>query len=433
MIKNLAELLQAFMNEEADKLNKYQLKHGPTIGNMYEGLSSEILNRAIPPQLNLKIVNGFITDGNEGLSGQMDCMLVRGEGEKLPFIDAYKWHVKDVLVVFEVKKNLYSADLINSFNKLRQVSENYSNYLFEGKHDKENVVNLSPSYRTFSQITGITAPNYHEREKLTKESELIYTTIFMEQLAPVTIALGYNGYSSEYSLREGLFKFLEKEGSGYGYGIPSFPQLIICGKYSLVKANGRPYSFRMRDDYWDFMMSSKANPVLLMLELIWTKISLEFDVIMPWGDGLEVEVLNNFLRAKPVVQEEQGGWMLKYDELSNEILESKQSSEEWQPVEVPQSIYSVFIQLGKHDISVADPEFIQFAVREFGDVITCISTITSTSLASFDGEFISLIHDNITAISLHDGRFIIAGDNLGRLNAWLEKYNINSPDSQGRK
>ncbi|CAI0996225.1 Uncharacterised protein [Serratia liquefaciens] len=432
MIKNLAELLQAFMNEETAKLNKYQLKHGPTIGDMYEGLSSEILNRAIPPQLNLKIVNGFITDGNEGCSGQMDCMLVRGEGEKIPYTDSYKWHVKDVLVVFEVKKNLYSADLINSFRKLRQVSENYSSYLFEGEHDKENVVNLSPSYRTFSQITGITAPHYHERETLTKENELIYTTIFMEQLTPVTIVLGYNGYSSEYSLREGLVRFLEEEGNGYGYGVPSFPQLIICDKYSLIKGNGRPYSFRMRDDYWDFMMSSKANPVLLMLELIWTKISLELDIIMPWGDGLEVEVLNNFLRAKPVVHEEQGGWMLKYDELSNDLLESRQSSEEWQPVEVTQSIYSVFTQLDKHDICVADPEFVQFAVREFGDVNTCIGTIISTSLASFDGEFISLTSDHITAISLHDGRFIIAGDNLGRLNAWLEKYNISSSDSQGR-
>ncbi len=315
MIKNISELLQGFMAEETAKLNAYELKHGPTIGDMYEGLSAEILNRAIPPQLNLKIVEGFIIDGNESISGQMDCMLVRGEGELIPHTKSFKWHVKDVLVVFEVKKNLYSKDLINSFYKLRQVSESYSKYLFEGEHKEDKVVDLSSSYKTFSQLTGVTAPKYQNRGILSKENELIYTTIFMEQLMPVKIVLGYDGFSSEFGLREGLMKFLEKEGTGAGYGVPSFPQLIICGKYSLVKSNGRPYLSPMRDGYWDFMLSTRVNPVLLMLEFIWTKLSLEFDIIMPWGDDLELEALNEFLRAKPYIKEDQGGWMFKYDEL----------------------------------------------------------------------------------------------------------------------
>lgn len=338
MIKNVAELLQGFMKEESTKLNAYELKHGPTIGDMYEGLSADLLNRAIPPQLNLQIVDGFITDGGEFLSGQTDCMLVRGEGEQIPYTKSFKWHVKDVLVVFEVKKNLYSKDLINSFYKLRQVSESYSKYLFEGEHKENEAIDLSPSYKTFSQLTGITAPNYHNRETLSKENELIYTTIFMEQLMPVKIVLGYDGFSSEFGLREGLIKFLEEEGTGAGYGVPAFPQLIICGEHSLVKGNGRPYLSPLRDGYWDFMLSSKANPVLLMLEFIWTKISLEFDVGMPWGDDLEMEGLNEFLRAKAVINEDQGGWMFKYDELSKETLESRTSTIEWEPVEVTFSV-----------------------------------------------------------------------------------------------
>jgi hypothetical protein len=155
MIKSVAELLQGFMKEEADKLNAYELKHGPTIGDMYEGLSVELLSRAIPPQLNLKIVDGFITDGKYFLSGQMDCMLVRGEGEQIPYTQTFKWHVKDVLVVFEVKKNLYSKDLISSFYKLRQVSESYCKYLFEGEHKENQTLDLSSSYKIFSQLMGI--------------------------------------------------------------------------------------------------------------------------------------------------------------------------------------------------------------------------------------------------------------------------------------
>ncbi|QTL39038.1 hypothetical protein HGO23_14400 [Xenorhabdus budapestensis] len=428
MIKNIAELLQAFMNEETAKLNTYELKHGPTIGDMYEGLSTELLNRAIPPQLNLQIVDGFVTDGDKFLSGQMDCMLVRGEGEKIPYTNSYKWHVKDVLVVFEVKKNLYSKDLINSFYKLRQVTESYFNYLFEGKHEENKTIDLSPSYKTFSQITGVTAPSYHDRETLTQENELIYTTVFMEQLMPVKIVLGYDGFSSEFALREGLIKFLEEKAEekgkgkkGEGYGVPSFPQLIICGKHSLVKSNGRPYLSPMRDGYWDFMMSSKANPVLLMLELIWTKLSFEFDIGMPWGDDIEIERLNEFLRAKPVINEDQGGWMLKYDVLSKDILESRESSVEWKPVEIPSSIYTIFCQLTQSNVCTKKPDFIEFAEREFESVSKCVNEITSTNLASFDGEFLSLNAENLITAVLPDGRFVIAENSSGRFEAWLKR------------
>ncbi|WP_219703613.1 DUF6602 domain-containing protein [Marinomonas lutimaris] len=419
MIKNVAELLQGFMKEETAKLNAYELKHGPTIGDMYEGLSADLLNRAIPPQLKLQIVDGFITDGDEFLSGQMDCMLVRGEGEKIPYTKSFKWHVKDVLVVFEVKKSLYSKDLINSFYKLRQVSESYSKYLFEGKHKENKAIDLSPSYRTFSQLTGITAPNYHNRETLSKENELIYTTIFMEQLMPVKIVLGYNGFSSEFGLREGLIKFLEEEGTGAGYGIPAFPQLIICGEHSLVKGNGRPYLSPLRDGYWDFMFSSKANPVLLMLEFIWTKISLEFDVGMPWGDALEMEGLNEFLRAKAVIKEDQGGWMFKYDELSKDTLESRTSSIEWNPVEVTSSVYAIFHQLTQSDVYTKEPDFIAFAEKEAGSVSEFIDQITSTNFAAYDGECLSLNSENLIAAALRDGRFVLAENNSGRFDVWL--------------
>ncbi len=422
MIKSIAELLQGFMNEETAKLNEYELKHGPTIGDMYEGLSAELLNRAIPSQLNLQIVDGFITDGDKFLSGQMDCMLVRGEGEKIPYTKSYKWHVKDVLVVFEVKKNLYSKDLINSFYKLRQVSESYSKYLFEGEHKDNNVIDLSPSYKTFSQLTGITAPHYHERKTLTQENELIYTTLFMEQLMPVKIVLGYDGFSSEYALRDGLVKFLEDEGKGAGYGVPAFPQLIICGEHSLVKSNGRPYISPMRDGYWDFMLSSKSNPVLLMLEFIWTKLALEFDVGMPWGDDLEMEGLNEFLRAKPVVNEEQGGWMLKYDVLSRKTLESRDSSIDWQPVEVNSSVYAVFHQLTQNNVCTTDSDFIEFAEKECGSVCKFVEEITSTNYVAFDGEFLSLCSDSLIAAVLPNGRFVVAENNTGRFEAWLAKH-----------
>jgi hypothetical protein len=421
MIKTVAEMLQGFIQEETKKLDSYAIKHGPTIGDMYEGLSTELLNRSIPEQLNLRIVSGFVTDGGEHLTGQMDCMLVQGEGEQIPYTNSYKWHVRDVLAVLEIKKNLYSKDLIDSFLKLRQVSESYSKYLFEGKQENNRRVDLSSSYRIFSQITGVSAPDYHEREKLSKENELIYTAVFMEQLTPLRIVLGYHGYSTEHSLREGLVKFLEEQGSGPGFGVSSFPQLIVCGSHSLVKANGRPYSSPMRNEYWDFMCSSRANPIIFILELIWTKLELEFNVRMPWGDDLETETLNEFLRAKPVFGEEQSGWYLMYDELSAKTLESRATSSKWEPLEVTSAEFTIFSRLTNEDVDINDTDFIDFAEKEAGSVGEFIKPMILSGHVSLDDSLLKLTTESLVAVISSDGKFLVAESNTGRAGAWLKQ------------
>ncbi|MEZ2679803.1 DUF6602 domain-containing protein [Providencia rettgeri] len=430
MIRTIADLLQGFMHKEAAKLKEYKLKHGPTIGDMYEGLSKELLNRTIPKELELKIVDGFITDGAHFLSGQMDCMLVHGNGEKIPYTDSYKWHVKDVLAVFEIKKNLYSSDLINSFDKLKQSSEGYANYIFDGTSDNNKILDLEPAYKVFSNLTGLKAPNYHERNKLSKENELIYTTIIMEQLMPIKIVIGYDGFSSEYSLRENLVKFIESKGPSTGYAIPSFPHLIICGEYSLVKNTGYPYISPMRGEYWDFMLSSKENPIFLMLEFIWTKLSMVFGINFPWDNSLKEEQLNEFLCAKPVYNiDDTGGWIIRYEELSKNALDKRSIHKNWEPIEISHSIYIIFHILSKEDILVSSPDFIELANKSAPSIENFISQITSTTYAVYGDGKLSLKNDNITTAILPDGRYVIANNELGRFDMWLK----NLIESQHRK
>ncbi|WP_371800834.1 MULTISPECIES: DUF6602 domain-containing protein [unclassified Streptomyces] len=111
MIRTVADLLSGIIRDELPKLDDAPVKHAPTIGDMYEGLSSDVLNRALPDGLGLRVVSGFARDGHGRLSGQLDCMVVRGEGERLPYTDSYVWHVRDIVAVIEVKKNLHSAEL----------------------------------------------------------------------------------------------------------------------------------------------------------------------------------------------------------------------------------------------------------------------------------------------------------------------------------
>src|SRR5579863_5493450 len=107
MITNLADLLGELARAEAEKLGKNDIKHPTLIGGMYEGLTRELLVRSVPDGLDLQVVGGLVVDGRGGTSGQIDCMLVHGTGTPVPYSPGtYKWHVKDVLAVFEVKKNL---------------------------------------------------------------------------------------------------------------------------------------------------------------------------------------------------------------------------------------------------------------------------------------------------------------------------------------
>jgi hypothetical protein len=202
--------------------------------------------------------------------------------------------------------------------------------------------------------------------------------------------------------------------------VPSFPQLIICGEYSLVKANGRPYLIPMREGYWDFMLSSQANPVLLLLEFIWTKLSIEFDVGMPWGDDLEQERLNEFLRAKPLEKSGQLGWMYKYDELSKKTLEDREASFSWAPIEISSSQYVIFTKLAKANIDISDPEFITFA-EDSSSKETFIQSIIDTNLVSLEGDILKLISNDVIAAVVPDGRFLVAENNSGRFEKWLDE------------
>jgi len=78
MIRTVAELLRALQEAEIRQIQKAGIRHAPTIGEMYEGLTSSILDKTIPSEAGLRVVSGFVENGSGMQSGQIDCMLVFG-------------------------------------------------------------------------------------------------------------------------------------------------------------------------------------------------------------------------------------------------------------------------------------------------------------------------------------------------------------------
>jgi hypothetical protein len=62
MITNVASLLDGVLDREKSVLDAVNIKHGPTIGDMYEGLTRETLDMAIPGDADLRVTHGFVRD-----------------------------------------------------------------------------------------------------------------------------------------------------------------------------------------------------------------------------------------------------------------------------------------------------------------------------------------------------------------------------------
>jgi len=420
MIRDVSGLLKGIMAEERSKLDGYSLKHGPTIGKMYEGLASEILGRAIPESLGLQLRHGIIHDGQGKMSGEIDCMLVKGSGEKIPYTDSYKWHVKDVIAVVEVKKSLYSADLKDAFEHLRGIADNYGDYLQSGKCSE--TFNIGPAKKAFSETTGLVPPEHSKVDSMGIEMEMLYHTFVIENLSPIRIVLGYHGFKKESSLRESLVSFLEKNKLTHGFGVGSFPQLIVCGNYSLIKMNGYPYSAPMDSEFWKFYASSNTNPILLILELIWTRLSYQINVGNLWGEDLSIENFATFLSAKIKTEGGLTGWEYKYTPISEKALKERESESEWSPTEVSSTQFVIFNRLcNGEEENVQNSEFRDYIERQGEDFGVFIESLIKTGLIAQEGDQLQLTTYECQCAILPDGRFVVADNNSGRLTRWINK------------
>lgn len=424
MITTVAELLEKLRSAEADLIRKQDIKHGPTIGYMYEGLTCDILDRAIPPTLGLKVVEGFVEGNNGTKSNQVDLMLVSGEGRRLPYTNKFVWNIKNVLAVFEVKKTLYGSTLADSFNKMLCVTALHSEFNKEGGYVDKDV---RFGHKNFARLTGY-YPEIADIINLPPPLPVIHYSILSEQLAPVRVILGYEGYVNEKALRSGIQDFIQTRGVGAHFGFLSLPTLIICRNNSVIKLNGYPYYQRMSDKagWWEVMASNSENPTLLLLELIWTKISAETGTQLPMDDSLNLEKFSPFLGQKYIEREIDGvvqkgfAWAFSQD-----LHKGKEDSvmPEWQPEEAD-TIESVTLYQASSRgyISTADASFIQF-LTQYGrtpkDVLT--SMVQKRILAWIDAEHTKarLIEETLIVFTPQGQTLVTEQSDL--LGLWTEK------------
>lgn len=429
MIIKASQLLELFIQEETKKLQKYKMPHMPTLGSAYEQVTKQGIDQAfiLPQNLSLQIVSGFVSIGGEMLPEQIDCMLVHGDGEQYGLTDEYIYEIENILCIFEVKKTLRKKDYIDAFEHLGKIRKKFSEHFEKKLRAGDYEPDISIARKHFSQITGKIAPEkYLEVHHLSKSDAMIFYTLVQESLAPVSIIHGYGGYKSESGLRAAFINILQEkaEGDGQGLGVPSIPTLVTSNEYCIVKGNGIPFTVIKDRESWVVSFSTRHNPAKIILELIWSKIAIYFNVKMPWDDGLHMDSVQPLLLAIPKETEEKSGWLYKSIEIKEKDLK-RENNHVWSPYSIGSAEMSAInimaMQGGYLPLDDGMREYLEG--HEGSSLEIVVESLTNSREFMKDGESLRPINCMTHVITNPDGSGFVSSER-DKFDLWCKEKNI---------
>jgi len=430
MIEKVSDILNAFIEVEKEKLASFDMPHMPTLGSAYEEITKQGIDQdlIIPKHLGLKVVSGFICCGNTLLPQQIDAMLVEGNGEQYGRTDNYIYPIEQVLCIFEVKKTLRKADLSDAFDHLRIIRKEFANH-FENKLVNDNYdPNIFKAKKHFSELTGKVAPEtYLDIHHLSKADGILFYSLVQESLAPISIIHGYGGYKQESGLRNSFLDCLEEKGekNKVGLGVPSIPNVVTSNEFSLIKANGMPFLGMTEQKEWAVLVSTRHNPVRIILEIVWSKISVYFNLEMPWGEDLLKESVVPMLLAIPRENETEAGWEYSPLRYKESVLENRSAMEEWQPVKVDAELVTVFNLISFYGGALEEETLDYISEKHDIEKDVLKAKLLETMLFMYD-DFNNIFHpiNNETFLHTNDDESGYLSSDNNRLINWCVKKDI---------
>lgn len=429
MITKASELLELFIEEEKRKLGDVEMPHMPTLGSAYEEITKKGIEQdyAIPKSLDLRVVSGFVSADGEMLPEQIDCMLVHGNGEKYGLTDQYIYDIDNVLCIFEVKKTLGKKDYVDAFEHLGKIRRKFSEHFEKKLKDGNYEPNIDAASRHFSQITGKAAPvRYLDLHALPKCEAILFYSLVQEALAPTSIIHGYGGYKTENGLRTAFIDILEekRKQGGEGIGVPSLPSLVTSNNFCLIKGNGVPFIAVRSQNEWVSIFSTRHNAAKIILELVWSKISIYFDAKMPWNDGLHVENIHPLLIAKFVESGDQAGWMYEAVELKEKRL-VRNDDNQWSPEAIGNAeLSAINIMAMRGGYLPLDDGLDTHLQKEHGvSLEETVENLLMTRMFMKDEDYLRPIHAVTHVITTEDGGGFVSSER-DRLDLWCEKSGI---------
>lgn len=344
MIKNASDLLSAFIAKEREKVETISMPHMPTLGDAYEAIAREGIDQqfVLPPDLDLRVVSGFIED----CPNQIDGMLVHGEGQRYGLTDNYIYPPGQVLCVLEVKKTLGSKTLAEGITHLADILR-HCDVDIRARLEAGEYFDIRPARESYEKLTGHAGPSsIQDACSLPEPDRILFFTLLRQTYAPVAVLLGFDGYTTEHGLRSAMLNFTQSNISALGKNLPEIlPALITGGTFSLVKCTGQPYLCRAPNGGWVLLASARGNIARILLEFLWTKISVFFGIPMPFGSDLDHEYLAELIVAQGVSKNGRGVFKLSAHELSEKEL-VRPGITDWEPKKLSAAAVDVAQSLG---------------------------------------------------------------------------------------
>nr|BDT27409.1 hypothetical protein BHI3_08750 [Bacteriovorax sp. HI3] len=412
MIKNIEELLSQLVAVEKKIQDEYPINHAPTIGKMYEGLTSKIISKTASffPELNLNVVSGFIIDDkNNSKSKQIDCMLVTGTTELIPNTSDYVVHINQVIAIFEVKKELTKSDLEDAL----ALFQNIDNYL----PSKDTPSNLFLD--SFKAIIKELPPENKKYDGYTPFEIMMSHVLTIEAVTPLKIIIGYNGHKTEKGLRDAFLSIIEENIDHKGYSPTALPSLIISGQNTLIKLNGMPFSSgEYSPGTWDLIASNNSNPLHYILEVIFTRLTYYFNLPPEvFGDDLEGEQCAPLIKAN--FDHNLNGWHYNGIDLSKKALTKLTPSKSWAPVPLSKFEWIFINMLNKNpNMRTYDKNFESMLAEYNLDKDQFIFNLKKTGLITTTKTKFTYLTKELTTVILPSGTY--AGDASDpRFKNWL--------------
>ncbi len=414
MIKTINHLLTEIKNKGIEEIEPFlKIGHNPMIGDMYEGLTKKIIEKSLFDGMDLKVVSGKIANQVDGqLSKQIDCMIVIGEGTEIPFTQDYIYDIAQVIMVIEVKKNLYSKELSDGYDNLRSVTN-----LQKPTRD----LKLDSIEDAFRAISGKPLPNLDKIKSLDIKDQMLYHSLVVEAVLPLRVIFGYGGFKDERALRDKFVEYINSNiptgcNCAKGFGATSLPNLIVAGDCALIKTNGMPYSLTINDiDEYCWIASYRRNPLILFLELLWTRLTYFYDLTTSiFGDELQQEALIPLLTATG----SQKGWLYSVIPYSNENMKTLDNDTEWSPTVLSEA-ENVLINIlcNKEYVEVNELKENLLETDESAEDI--IKHLSNERLIYVDDAKIKLLTKECKCVIVPNIGFVAADDHDGRLMRWV--------------
>ncbi len=205
------------------------------------------------------------------------------------------------------------------------------------------------------------------------------------------------------------------------YGIRVNDRQYIYRVYSLfnVDASESPVS---GDNMWPLYGSYPENPLLLLIELIWTRLEYNQHLKTSSNNDLGLEIVRPLVLAKAIQRGDLVGWYYEFVPFSDEQLAELPKLLNWEPIEVNDEQCQIILYLldnensGIEALDIQDLEILNFSPDHLNALI---ETILEMGIAVLNENRLKLLTHHLGVVALPNGKIVVGEDNEGMLTKWV--------------